>query len=102
MRSTLRQDGLVHRMGIGGRGRAQCGAEAAEYGFLNLSNNGVGITCPDCQDRTGPRVFCGVSCPQCYEHGWIALRPDEIERGDWTCGLCGHSAPMRDCIYVTA
>ena len=102
MKSTLRQDGLIHVNSLGGRGRARCGAVAPEYGFLNLSNNGVGITCPDCQDRTGARVFCGMSCPQCFEHGWLALTPDEVERGAWTCGRCGHAAAARDFIYVTA
>lgn len=40
--------------------------------------------------------------PQCYEHGWLALRPDEIERDGWTCGRCGLMSPLRNCIYVTA
>lgn len=54
MQETLRQDGLIHRRAMSGHGRAQCGAEAPEYGWLNLSNTGVGVTCPRCNPAPVP------------------------------------------------
>lgn len=48
MQRTLRQDGLIHRASMSGRGRARCGATPPEHGWLNLSTSGVGVTCPSC------------------------------------------------------
>lgn len=101
MKQTLRQDGLIHRQAMSGSGRAQCGATAPDQGFLNLSAHGVGVTCPDCQPKQAPSVFCGISCPRCSDHGWWALTREEASNGLATCKQCGYVAPMRDFIYTS-
>lgn len=95
MQATLRQDGLIHRMAMSGRGRAQCGATAPEHGYINLAHNGVGITCPSCQPQQPPSIR-SITCPRCFDHGWTVLTDAEAESGTTTCKRCDHSAPARE------
>lgn len=97
MRATMKQDGLIHRQAMSGRGRAQCGATAPEHGYLNLSMHGVRVTCPRCQPQESPSIV-SLSCPRCGDHGWSALTHAEIASASTTCAACHHTAPVRDFI----
>jgi hypothetical protein len=95
MQATLRQDGLVHRMSMSGRGRAYCGATPPDQGWVNLAVNGVGVTCPSCQPQQPPSIRA-ITCPRCFDHGWRVLTEAEAQSSTATCGRCDYTAPARE------